>query len=671
MRQRSFFLLLLSTFISLAAVGQTQREQWFANKYSMFIHFGLYSQLGGVWQGEPVTRGYSEQIQSFAGIFSDWYGETARSFDPVKFNADSIVALAQRAGMRSIVLTTKHHDGFCMWGTATTRYNSVDATPRHRDYVGEMAEACRRAKMNFGLYFSLIDWHFPQAYPISSHNCDFITPQHHELTKQQVTELLTRYGNISELWFDMGSNTPAQSHELYQLVHKLQPHCMVSGRVGNDQYDFCVMADNTYPAGSLHTPWQSAASMFDETWSYRSWQKRGQVSDKVNEKIRQLINVVAHGGNFLLNIGPRGDGSVVEFEAEVLETMGNWLHRNGDAIYGTSASPYPNDFAWGAVTCKADSLYLILSGEKPTGDIELPLAHNRLLGANVPAKVQKGVVKFALPQGAYEGDIQVIRARLERPIAAQPANEERTSLYSYSCFDYYSNYRSTIAYSRNMKRPTRQIELEYTPQEVGKTVLLSQGSHQQQVKLQPTATRTLKLHPQTRMGALEMCGPAGSLFDAADTLHADYCLKRSRQDKWTALPNDSGTIESDILQTYFVKQIIESPVEQTMLVEVGAGNGVEVYLNGHSVMKHLNPYRTTFRKETVKLALRQGSNEVIVRLYNRFEEQVPYLLRPAANQVLHKQTIRLEQPQSGLLTMRQAGLPTPHSDTELYNVDFR
>ena len=186
-----------------------------------------------------------------------------------------------------------------------------------------MAEACSRAGLKFGIYFSLIDWHFPHAYPISSHNCDFITPQHHEFSKAQVRELLTNYGPISEFWFDMGCNTPSQSRELYDLVRELQPDCMVSGRLGNDCYDFCVMADNAYPDGTLDTPWQSAASMFNETWGYRSWQERGAVGDKVAEKLRNLVSVVSHGGNFLLNIGPTGTGEVVPFEAQVLEGLGS------------------------------------------------------------------------------------------------------------------------------------------------------------------------------------------------------------------------------------------------------------------------------------------------------------------------------------------------------------
>ena len=311
---------------------RARQADWHADKYSMFIHFGLYSHFGGVWDGEPVRQGYSEQIQSFAGIFSDWYGEEAAVFDPVKFNADEIARLAKVGGMRSIVFTSKHHDGFCMFDTKTTTYSSVAKMPSHRDFVREMSEACARHGLRFGLYYSLIDWNYPHAYPISSHNADFVTPEHHEFSKAQVRELLTNYGPVSELWFDMGSLEPWQSRELYDLVKELQPDCMVSGRLGNDVYDFAVMADNKLPESALHAPWQSAASMFPETWSYRSWQERGSVDDKVAEKLRSLIKVVSHGGNYLLNIGPASDGSIVPFERDVLLKIGSWLEENGEAI---------------------------------------------------------------------------------------------------------------------------------------------------------------------------------------------------------------------------------------------------------------------------------------------------------------------------------------------------
>ena len=446
---KRFFTLLMVAFLCLGASAQIAQDaynKWHQNKYSMFIHFGLYSVYGGVYEGKPVTFGYSEQIQSFAGIFSDWYGNTALEFNPTKFNADEIVALAKEAGMRSIVITTKHHDGFCMFKTATTPYNSVDATPSKRDYVKELSDACCRGGINFAIYFSLIDWNFPHAYPISSHNCDFITPQHHEFTKAQVTELLTNYGPVSELWFDMGSNRPEQSKELYELVHKLQPNCMVSGRLGNGWYDFAVMADNTYPEGALQAPWQSAASMFDETWSYRSWQERGDKHVKAMEKLRSLINVVSHGGNFLLNIGPRGDGSVVEFESEVLKEIGAWLKENGEAIYGTEASPFREDYAWGKSTRKGNKLYLILSGEYPAnGSIELTLPGYKLQeskGSLTSANMKGNKLMVTLPENAYNNQtIQVVELTFDREVLPQTnANSVRTANYSYDCFDYYSNW---------------------------------------------------------------------------------------------------------------------------------------------------------------------------------------------------------------------------------------
>ena len=282
-KMKRFVSLLLTCLMLLTLQAQISPEAlrtWHSNKFSLFIHFGLYSQAGGVWNGQPVTRGYSEQIQAFAPIPKEEYHALAQTFNPDQFHADSIVALAQAAGMRSIIFTTKHHDGFCMFHTETTPYNSYHATPAKRDFVKELSEACQKKGMNFGLYYSLIDWSFPEASPMSGHNADFIPAAHHAFTKKQLTELLTRYGKISELWFDMGANTPEQSRELYQLVHQLQPDCMVSGRLGNDQYDFCVMGDNAYPESSLQTSWQSAASMFNETWGYRSWQQRGKYKDK-------------------------------------------------------------------------------------------------------------------------------------------------------------------------------------------------------------------------------------------------------------------------------------------------------------------------------------------------------------------------------------------------------
>ena len=672
--------LMLAALLCIGASAQIAQDafnKWHQNKYSMFIHFGLYSEYGGVYEGKPVTFGYSEQIQSFAGIFSDWYGDTALKFNPEKFNADEIVALAKEAGMRSIVITTKHHDGFCMFKTATTDYNSVDATPTKRDYVKEISDACRRGGINFAIYFSLIDWHFPHAYPISSHNCDFITPQHHEFTKAQVTELLTNYGPVSELWFDMGSNRPEQSKELYELVHKLQPNCMVSGRLGNGWYDFAVMADNTYPEGALQAPWQSAASMFDETWSYRSWQERGNKHVKAMEKLRSLINVVSHGGNFLLNIGPRGDGSVVEFESEVLKEIGAWLKENGEAIYGTEASPFREDFAWGKSTRKGNKLYLILSGEYPAnGMIELSLPGYKLQDSkgNLTSASMKGnKLNVNLPQNAYNDEtIQVIELTFDREVLPQTsANSTRTANYSYDCFDYYSNYRSTVSYEWALtKKNATKLALTYTPQELGKEIeLTTLGNDKTQlVKLEGGKAITLKIDPKTKWGKRYICGPEFNLFDRASTIEASMDKVPLRKGgEWKEVTEEKITLPVNLIEDYYMMQTVESPKAQDILLDVAAGNAIEVYVNGVSVMKHNNPYRCKYREEKVLVHLEKGTNQIILRAYNRFEKETTILLRPSTEQVIYKQDVTLNAP-TERVKVRQTGLATLHTDTELHNL---
>jgi len=330
---------------------------WENRKFSMFIHWGLYSIPAGVWNDQQIN-GYSEQIKGHAKISTEDYRKLAAQFNPTHWNADSVALLAEEAGMKSIVITAKHHDGFCLFGSKYTTFDVVDATPYKKDIVRDLAAACKRHDLKFGVYFSLIDWDYKGAAPfVSVRNSDSIPPLHHQYNLNQVEELLTNYGEISEIWFDMGAPTYNQSKEIATLVKTLQPNCLISGRIWNDQGDFVVMGDNRKPDFKMGVPWQTPASMFPETWSYRSWQERPDTEAKIKEKIHDLISVVSSGGNYLLNIGPKGDGSIVPFERQVMEGIGEWLKVNGEAIYGTTTVPVEAR-NWGYITAKERKLYL-------------------------------------------------------------------------------------------------------------------------------------------------------------------------------------------------------------------------------------------------------------------------------------------------------------------------
>ena len=326
-------------------VTQKALEEWRSEHFGMFIHFGIYSELAGWWKGEKIPY-YGEQIMNHARITTEEYEAVAREFNPKDFNADEIVALAKQAGMKYIVMTSKHHDGFCMFHTETTDYNIVDFTPFGRDVVKELSEACQRQGMKFGLYYSLPDWHYPlgipRLAPDPTTKCheyvnqvysplEIVTPELEDYIVAQVTELLTNYGDINTIWFDMGLVTPEQSKRFRETVKSLQPKCLINGRIMNNQGDYMTLPDNGDVAGYENIFWDNPASMYG-TWGYKSWINRPQVLEQFGVQLGRLFSTVKHGGVFLLNIGPDGDGNVIPYEKEVLTQIGDYFRRNPDAL---------------------------------------------------------------------------------------------------------------------------------------------------------------------------------------------------------------------------------------------------------------------------------------------------------------------------------------------------
>lgn len=636
--------------------GQSDHlKEWQADKFSMFIHFGLYSELGGVWNGQPVTRGYSEQIQSHAGIHSDVYARVADRFNPAGWNADSVAQLAKRSGMRSVVLTSKHHDGFCLFRTQTTDFNIVNATPFGRDVVGELAAACRRHGLNFGLYFSLIDWHFPQAYPISSHNADLITPEHHAFNKAQLTELLSNYGPISELWFDMGSLTLEQSTELRQLVHRLQPECLISGRLGNDQGDFCVMGDNQYPDYALAAPWQVPASMYDETWGYRSWQEQVPVGQKAAEKIRSLVHTVARGGNFLLNIGPKGDGTIPEHERQVLEQIGAWLAVNGEAIYDTDPALMLGSLPYGEFTRKGNKRYLHLLETPPGGKIRLPGMAGKIKSAvaldepkrKLKYRDERDTLEITLPENFLnENAIRVLRLEMKRPLethsdveietfsGALLDSENATRLFSFSGVDYYGSFRSTVGLRWDLNPAESKSftpVLYYSQEEEGRSCQISLNGKPTTINFSGGKAVPLPA-AAVSWGPVYLNGPHTGFIDHpngdpaaadpwqpwGDKLWGDkpWVLKEGWQ-------NDSVyKLPAHMLENWYWLQEVIADGPSQVLVSVPTNDGVAVYLNGEPVYAGNNPLKETGKQTVLWLHLEQGENSLLVKYFNRFGKEV-------------------------------------------------
>ena len=390
----------------------------------MFIHFGLFSTLGGVWKGKQYSGNYSEQIQSDAHIPEAEYAALAAQFNPTQWDAEAIVKLAEDAGMKFIVLTAKHHDGFNMFDTKQTDYSIVKQTPYARDVVKSLADACRRHNMAFGVYYSTIDWHFGDI--PDQRNDNPISHAHEEFNVAQLRELLANYGPLSEIWFDMGHATALQSKRFADTVHKLQPECMISGRVFNSEGDFGETGDDDIPEYITDEPWESPASIFSETWGYRSWQKRTPLDDKIQEHILRLVKVVSRGGNYLLNIGPKGDGSVVNYEADVLRGTGAWLKKNGEAIYGTSPQPF-RKLDFGYATVKGKHLYLFVEHLPADGRLRLPGMKSRIGEAGWMNGGKLSVDGDSVIVGGLPGNefMPVVDLRFEGELKVQPAFAER------------------------------------------------------------------------------------------------------------------------------------------------------------------------------------------------------------------------------------------------------
>jgi alpha-L-fucosidase len=397
--------------------ARAERLAWFHEaKYGLFIHWGLYAIPAGEWKGKRIP-GIGEWIMFRTPVPVREYEQLAKQFNPVKFNADAWVQLAKDAGMKYIVITSKHHDGFALYDSKVSTYDVVEATPFKRDILKELADACAKQGVRLGFYYSQAqDWHEPNGI---GNTWDFGPDEKkdfdqylREKAEPQVRELLTGYGPVALVWFDTPRMmTGDRAQRFTDIVRTLQPKTLIDGRLGAAG-DYVTTGDNVIPADVQSDAWEVPATI-NHTWGYKSydldWKSPGMITFK-------LVDIVSKGGNYLLNVGPMADGVIPPASQDILRAVGAWLKVNGEAIYGAGPTPFGDELGepstkgakdvrgqplvlarteW-RVTTKPGKLYFTFFAE-PRAPFELPAMKNTVKrayrladGAAVPVKVEGG-----------------------------------------------------------------------------------------------------------------------------------------------------------------------------------------------------------------------------------------------------------------------------------------
>lgn len=377
---------------------QSQRDRrmkwWREARFGMFIHWGLYAVPAGEYNGQRSTR-IGEWIMEWANIPRADYEKFAPRFTASRFDAAEWVRIAKDAGMKYIVITSKHHDGFSMYGTHASSYNIANSTPYGRDPMLALAAEAKKQGLKFCFYYSILDWHHPSQYvdapgkdPTAGNYQtkmrDGRKEEYVKYMKDQLRELITTY-DPAVLWFDGEWQdwwTEADGKDLYRFVHALKPNIIVNNRIGKGRQGMQGMSkrDQVY-AGDFGTPeqqipangmpgvdWESCMT-FNTTWGYKFYDEDWKSSESI---IRNLIDIASKGGNYLLNVGPTAEGVIPAPSVQRLTDVGRWMKVNGEAIHGTSASPFQTQLSFGRATSKPGRIYLHVFDWPADGVLRVP-----------------------------------------------------------------------------------------------------------------------------------------------------------------------------------------------------------------------------------------------------------------------------------------------------------
>ncbi len=407
-----------------AAYKAMRMDWWRQGRLGLFLHWGLYAVPAGKWNDH---NDLSEWIMSQANIPLSEYEAMAERFNPIRFDAAVWVAAAKMAGMKYIVITAKHHDGFCMFDTALTDYDIIDRTPFKRDALKELSEECRRQGIKFCAYYSILDWHHPDYLPRRpvdprpTENAQF--GRYVEYIKGQLKEIITQY-DPAVLWFDgewEKTWTETLGRELYNYLRSLKPDLIINDRLGKSPQamagtydpntaigDFRTL-EQEIPSQSLGYDWETCMTI-SGPWGYNP----ADVSDtSVEELIEKLIDTASKGGNLLLNVGPTAEGVFPSQAVERLAGIGDWMQVHSQSIYGTTASRF-NNLPFGPSTTKDNRIYLHIIHWPQDGKLILP----GLLGNPVSATFLQNP---DIPVGITLNPMDITLAIPDTPLKVMPA----------------------------------------------------------------------------------------------------------------------------------------------------------------------------------------------------------------------------------------------------------
>jgi len=451
-----FLILLVSGISSGASMAQENKlpdslrmKWWEEARFGMFIHWGVYAQFGGVYRGHEQARGGAEWIMNRSKIPVDEYQAMAGQFNPIQYNPDEWVRMAKDAGMKYLIITAKHHDGFALFETKTSKWNMVDATPYGKDLLKPLAVACKKYGVKLGFYYSQAqDWNNPggsaarklmrEGWPNpDSAKIDAYTLAHkgHWDPKQetasfddyiknvsvpQVKELLSNYGDISVLWWDTPTNMTDEAASMLQEQLRLQPNIITNDRLKRPNFP----GDTKTPEQKIPDwselegkHWETCMTM-NGTWGFRTSDHKWKSAETL---IRNLVDIASKGGNYLLNVGPKPDGSFPQESIDRLATIGKWMKINSEAIYATKSSPL-QPFEWGRCTMKEQGdktlLYLTIFDWPQDGTVVLPVKNKVFKasflanGKTLKVKSQSDTIKIDVSKQAIDPVATVIKIEL-------------------------------------------------------------------------------------------------------------------------------------------------------------------------------------------------------------------------------------------------------------------